>query len=481
MSVTVRHLTADSTFLLIFSPKTDPRPEDLRSSNGAYSVLIDPWFVGSSIVSASWFAVTSHVVPSAVQHMSELEEPDLVIISQNKPDHCHKHTLTQLKPSGKTLIAAEPGAAKAIKSWKHFDPTKVHALPKYRSRARSDNMLRLPIPPALNGWSPGELTVAFIPARNYATGLHNAFGITYRASVETLATFQHPASPQTRGQPVTLVADGNLHTLDVMMSRDASTSRTHPHASDRPRFTIDDQYFLDTFDAAHDLYDPSVTPSTISRSRRSTTSDSTADTTPLSSRGGSFVRLPQIPTMPESCSLPDLQHTRSQSNRPKAISIIYTPHGIPLSDLQSYVKTHLISLPGALPLTLLLHSFHRVQNPWWFGGNIMYGATGGVEIAKALMTRTWISAHDEEKDDRGVAVKLLKTRKWPAELIRQQIAENEDKKGWNCDVRALDVGAEVKLTGEYMWSKKAESRKTHDTDTSSLDRYLHGSNVLDHG
>ena len=181
MSVTVRHLNADSTFLLIFSHEEKPSAHHLRSANGAFSVLIDPWLVGSSIINASWFARSNRVVPSAIRHLSEIEEPDVVLISQNKPDHCHKETLLQLRPEAKSLIAAEPGAAKAIKSWNHFDPHRVRALVKYDARERFGNTLRLRIPPLGPDGLSGELNIAFIPARNYVTGLHNAFGITYQA------------------------------------------------------------------------------------------------------------------------------------------------------------------------------------------------------------------------------------------------------------------------------------------------------------
>lgn len=211
MSVTVRHLNADSTFLLIFSPEPHPLPSDLHAANGAYSILIDPWLVGSSIVTAPWFAITKRVVPSAINHLSEIDEPDVVVVSQNKPDHCHKETLLQLRPEGKTIIAAEPGAAKAITSWNHFDPTRVRGLLKYDSRQRFGNSLRLRIPPLSPSGHEGEVNISFIPAKNYMTGLHNAFGITYLppthiksiASVSTVDLprttkyFHMPLSPAT--------------------------------------------------------------------------------------------------------------------------------------------------------------------------------------------------------------------------------------------------------------------------------------------
>ncbi len=74
------------------------------------------------------------------------------------------------------------------------------------------------------------------------------------------------------------------------------------------------------------------------------------------------------------------------------------------------------------------------------------GVDGGLEIARALMARCWVSAHDEVKDDRGVAVKFLKCERNSAELVKNNITQSEGK--WECDVRSLEVGAEVRLRAD---------------------------------
>lgn len=76
----------------------------------------------------------------------------------------------------------------------------------------------------------------------------------------------------------------------------------------------------------------------------------------------------------------------------------------------------------------------------------MLGADSGIEIATALMARCWISAHDEVKDDKGVAVKLLKCDRHTADVVKERFRRVEA--AWDCDVRSLDVGAEVRLTSE---------------------------------
>ena len=79
----------------------------------------------------------------------------------------------------------------------------------------------------------------------------------------------------------------------------------------------------------------------------------------------------------------------------------------------------------------------------------MTGATGGVEIARKLMARCWLSAHDEPKDDQGFSVKQLKIKRLGADEVRKALWEGGEgdkgfkKSGWTCDVRSLDVGKEM--------------------------------------
>jgi hypothetical protein len=118
--------------------------------------------------------------------------------------------------------------------------------------------------------------------------------------------------------------------------------------------------------------------------------------------------------------------------------------------VHTYATNHLISR-SALPLTLLLHSIDRVQNPWYLGGNISEGATGptgGIALAKKLMARCWVGAHDEEKVKGGAAVQLLRTDRVKLEEVRRALGGDRDGKGgWKCDVRTLGVGEEMVLNG----------------------------------
>ena len=520
MSVTVKHLNADSSFLLTFSPEADPRPSDSASKH-AFSVLIDPWLSGPSIVTAPWFAKTEHRIPSAIKHLSEIVEPDVVIVSQNKPDHCHKDTLLQLRADGKTIIAAEPGAAKAIKSWNHFDPKRVHGLLKYDPKFVSGRSLQLSIPALSPHGFPGELNIAFIPAKQYMTGLHNAFGITYQAptrtrSIAPIATinlpratryFDVPLSPMTmppsspklpmtppndrpmsfdqptrdyqsslnlqapwsKGHRPQLSRSSNTASSELLPSIDSTVIQVKPRCDQEPGAIVrsivanpDQSPHLDSrfnceldsspFTFINGPPTPPASPTTtlVGSSQTSSPNLTAMSTSPTSTffhrRRTSTLASHQksLHTVP---SLPNLI-PRVTRARPTAISIIYSPHGLPLSDLQPYIQNHLVRLPGALPLTLLFHSFDHAQNPWYLGGNIMTGVYGGSEIARTVMARCWISAHDEQKDDRGVSVKKLRVTRILPDEVRKHLWKGEHgewlrKKGWSCDVRQLEVGKEM--------------------------------------
>ncbi|KIW62612.1 hypothetical protein PV04_10771 [Phialophora macrospora] len=516
MSVTVKHLNADTSFLLTFPPA-----DNGASNEGTFFVLIDPWLNGPSIVTAPWFAKTEHTVPSAVQHLSELPEPDVVIVSQSKPDHCHKATLVQLPRDGKTIIAAEPGAAKAIKSWNHFDAAKVRGLLKYDAKVKLGRSLRLSIPALSAHGFPGELNISFVPARHYMTGLHNAIGITYQPptrtrSIAPIATvelpkttryFHMPLSPVTvppsSPQPLITPLANRPMSFDqpargdgIIQGDEQSSFGEHRPRPSRSSNTAASELLSSTDrPIIRALPEPEHSQGTIVHNTVTVPDRSQCTSTPFDFKHDpspfSFVNSP--PTPPESpaweslhvppnpsstpsppspmsplfhqrcvSSVPSHQRslsgvssmrnpnltTRLTPSRPQAVSIIYSPHGLPLSDLQPYIQNHLARLPGALPLTLLFHSFDHAQNPWYLGGNIMTGMYGGAEIARAVMARCWISAHDEQKDDSGLSVKKLRVKRIGADEVRKHLRDGEQgewlrKTGWTCDVRQLEAGKEI--------------------------------------
>ena len=70
------------------------------------------------------------------------------------------------------------------------------------------------------------------------------------------------------------------------------------------------------------------------------------------------------------------------------------------------------------------------------------GLPGGIAIAQNLMARHWIRAHDEIKDNTGLAVMSVKTRKYTMEEVRSILRQ---ELGSNVNITSLGPGAEMVL------------------------------------
>ena len=404
MSLTVKHLNGDTTFLLAFRPK-DEHHSTLYSQrpSGSFTVLIDPWLDGPSSMWHPKWLLSKHTIESCISDLSQIPDPNVVIVSQDKPDHCHEATLRQLDPSSRiTTILAQPAAARRIHGMRHFNPSQLYALPTFSDR-KPDSVVRFYIPPALPGGLPGEATIAFIPAKMDVSGLHNAIGITYRPPSAAIpppnsipiptppSSFAfdspRPAPPQPQNMPLT-PPESPLLTTSTLSSSTATISDTSTPVS------------------------ASTTATTFASPSHITNSYS------VSSTASSAVR-----PVPE-----------------RTLSLIYSPHGVSYDLIRPYASSQLVSA-GALPLTTLLHSFNRVQNPWWLGGNVNAGLPGGVEIAQSLMAKYWISAHDEDKENSGLAVKKVTTRKYSAEQVREMLTKERAP----TDVVVLGCGEKIKM------------------------------------
>ena len=95
---------------------------------------------------------------------------------------------------------------------------------------------------------------------------------------------------------------------------------------------------------------------------------------------------------------------------------------------------------AALPLTLLLHSFDRVQNRWYLGGNISAGVPGGLAIAQGLAARCWISAHDEDNDSSGWSVVKIVKSKYGAREVQEMLEHGMKGSKAKTEVKRLAVG-----------------------------------------
>ena len=400
MSLSVKHLNGDSTFLLTFTP-LDQSCVSFGYSNtpGTFTILVDPWICGPSKVWHPKFSISSHTVPSCIQHLSELPPPNVVLISQDKPDHCHEETLRQLDPSLRhTIILAQPAAAKKIRSWRYFDPSRVHALPTFSDK-RPNSIIHFHIPSSIAGANPGEVTIAYIPAKFDLTGLHNAIGITYRPPAICPTFTPNPFASSfftssSSNSAFSLPLQGSPYVNELPL--------TPPDSPDSP---------TSEFSSNHSSIQSSLFP---------------------------YSNMSSVSTY-FSTSMP-----AAFNPNPKTLSVIYSPHGVTYSQVLPYATSHLVSA-AALPLTLLLHAFDRVQNPWYLGGNISMGMPGGLEIARNLLAKCWISAHDEDKDKSGVSVAKLAISKYTVADVKRLVEMEGRGAKVGLDVRILECGEEAFL------------------------------------
>ncbi|KAM0330005.1 hypothetical protein ACHAQA_004174 [Verticillium albo-atrum] len=389
MALTVKQLNADASILLTFVPIT-PLPIPGLSPK-PFRILLDPWISGPSTVLHSMFSTATHKTLPCITTLQELPPIDLVIISQHKSDHCNEATLRQLPPGGtKTLILAEPTAAKVIRGWKYFDKTKVRTIPRWQDPkvTGKEAVVRVRVPPYIPGGEPGEVTVAFIPQKRDIKGLHAAIGITYRQA-PSQQQFPRLATPPETPTSVRLTQGGQVSPL---------LSSFHNNTP----FQQQQNAMLPT---------PPVSPTTISLH----------------------------PTRSVASLTPHLQ------DRP--ISVLFSPHGISYASLTPYATSHLVA-EAALPLTCLLHCLDAVSTPWWLGGTISAGAPAGQETAAALGARAWISTHDGEKDIRGFVRRLVRTKRWQREQVEGVVGGVSKGK---TEVVVLGVGEELILTSEGVW------------------------------
>lgn len=321
MALDVTHLNADTTFLITLAPAWAPRHARSKVP-GSCTILFDPWLAGTSSIWSPRFQLSRHTKPPAIDNLRHIPLPNLIIVSQGKPDHCHKETLCTLAADAAVTIVAVPDAARQIKSWKHFQSAKIIVLDVYNPKVAA-TLVRLPLEAYMEASAPGEVTIAHLSQPGDVSGLHNAIAVTYRApgstyisqlGVEQALPLTPPVSPNTGPAPLTLS--------------------------------------------------------------------------------------PRVPS--QSISSPKLAIEST-------LSMLYTPHGITRRAIESYMSTHLRAC-NALPLTALFHAVNVEQNPWFMGGRVVSGLPGGIDLINLLGAKHWFSAHDEDKDNRGLATAMIKSK-----------------------------------------------------------------------
>ncbi|OTA38593.1 hypothetical protein BTJ68_01379 [Hortaea werneckii EXF-2000] len=386
MSLTVEKLNDDATFIFAFAPPFAPQTNN-RKFPGAFTILIDPWLQGTSSYLHPTFQEAQHTGRCTINSLSDLQEPpDLIIISQEKPDHCHQETLCSLPKNTTTTILATPPAAKKIQSWGYFDEDTVQVLRPYNPKD-GDTVFRASIPSYTSSSSEGEITVSNVVTKYDVTGLHNAIGITYRSPGSILSALKR----------------------DTIATQRQTTNRILPTET-YLRHRISQQDLHLSLPTARD---------------------------PTKSRDSLSNRFPHVHHHNHHTHTNPPQHHRPPR---KTLTVLYTPHGISLSALQPYLTHYLEpqqasssnnnnSSPSPLPsnlknppppaptfrLTALFHCLNTETNPIFLGGTVAHGAPGGIKLAKALHARNWIGTHDEVKVLKGWSTMWIRSTRFGVE------------------------------------------------------------------
>ncbi|RYO87258.1 hypothetical protein DL763_006454 [Monosporascus cannonballus] len=404
MALTIKHLNSDASFLLSFEPVV---PDFARSavSSQPFIILLDPLVPGPSLITRSRNPSSTHKKPACVASLSELPEPDLVVISHHKSDRCNEATLRQLPSSGtRTLILAEPAAARVIRGWRYFGRVKVRTLERWEDPRLTgiQTAVRVPVPAVVAGGRRGEVTVSFVPQKKRdPAGPHGAIGITYRPpSIPNLQVTIPTTVQQQKAlvTPPTTPNSSNTGSSSVLTTR-ASVTDTVIYPPSPP---ISPRSLRSVQSASTLLPSPTQpNPATCNNnSNNSTTKPSPHAHSP-----------PRRPASSYYC-----HHYHNQHTTARPLSVLFSPQGTAYAHLAAYATSHLVS-EAALPLTALLHPIDRVAtrpHPRWWRWPLLSsggadtdfcgaGAGGaGAEIAARLGARAWVGARDGGGGDREV-------------------------------------------------------------------------------
>lgn len=223
MSLRIQQLNGDTTFLLTFYPPFAPQRLSKRLP-ADFTILIDPWLRGYASMLHPSFLLSYHTSTPALHSLQDLRHlPDVIIISQDKPDHCHKETLCSFPNSPDTSILATAAAAKKIRSWKHFDDNQIHSLENY-DPLDEDSVIRIPLPGYSSSSIDGEITIANIPTKRDIVRVHNAIGITYRPPSTILTGMHHTSRRSTNGSSIRLSSEPGTSSAPTSLRRSPATS-----------------------------------------------------------------------------------------------------------------------------------------------------------------------------------------------------------------------------------------------------------------
>jgi hypothetical protein len=163
MSLTLRHLNADTSWLIIFDE---------------FKILLDPWLFGSQTDFFRYFSTQEHSVPPSIQNINrDLDmQINAIIISHEFSDHCHEQTLRSF--SATIPVFATSNASKRIRRWNYFQH--VFDIPLLDDRPENFTLSMLSRQqPQLN--MPNTINVGYIPEKGFMAlpSLHGATCVSF--------------------------------------------------------------------------------------------------------------------------------------------------------------------------------------------------------------------------------------------------------------------------------------------------------------
>jgi len=163
MSLTSRHLNADTSWLIVFDE---------------FNILLDPWLFGSQTDFFRYFSTQEHSVPPSIQNIDrDLDmQINAIIISHEFSDHCHEQTLRSF--SATIPVFATNNASKRIRRWNYFQH--VFDIPLLDDRPENFTLSMLSRQqPQLN--MPNTINVGYIPEKGFMAlpSLHGATCISF--------------------------------------------------------------------------------------------------------------------------------------------------------------------------------------------------------------------------------------------------------------------------------------------------------------
>ena len=320
MALTIKQLSSDTSFLLSFEPIIpSSMAPDVVVYARPFTILLDPVIRNTSSSTSYHSTSTTDAKPALLSSspntlpvastLAELPEPDLVIISQFGSDHCDEATLRQLPSSGtRTLILAEPAAARTIWNWRHFDRGKVRVLERWEDPRLTGNLtavVRVPVPPVATRGQPGEVTVSFVlPDKRQKKQKMNC-GMSTTVSAGAIGiTYKPPSIPTLKPQHITIPAAQKERKMERQMERQKQKEKQKQEKEKQKQKQKQKQKAA--FDAA-----PPATPETIS----SVNDDSNImiTSTVLSVPETASMHYPYYPSSPPPTSSRSLRSVQSTS------------------------------------------------------------------------------------------------------------------------------------------------------------------------